>query len=250
MPSIFHRSRRNSAKDLPRVRSFTAGRDLSPRRPHLRHTSLRSGDETNVASSTGVFPTQEFTRTYAFRGHPPSTDMRMVRRFHDRCPTSGTGPSTARGGSLSQDNRPNPRTPSGNGFPPDLTDCQGVLVQAPMPSVLRCWISPGWHIGLSVDEFGDWPRLDDCGPGLGGIAGALVACHHRPGRVSVCGYLVDTWCLGVKNALGPRLMNDRRLPRIRERFFAAFDADPVPAPIELVRHLVWGAVGTAHGVGI
>ncbi len=121
--------------------------------------------------------------------------------------------------------------------------------QAPMPSVLRCWISPGWHIGLSVDEFGDWPRLDDCGPGLGGIAGALVACHHRPGRVSVCGYLVDTWCLGVKNALGPRLMNDRRLPEFRERFFAAFDADPVPAPIELVRHLVWGAVDYARGLG-
>jgi hypothetical protein len=44
-------------------------------------------------------------------------------------------------------------------------------------------------------------------------------------------------------------MNDRRLPEFRERFFAAFDADPVQAPIELVRHLVWGAVEYARGLG-
>ena len=61
--------------------------------------------------------------------------------------------------------------------------------------------------------------------------------------MSVCGYLVDTWCLGAKNALGPKLMNEHRLPEFRERFFAAFDADPMQAPIELVQHLVWGAGG-------
>jgi hypothetical protein len=44
-------------------------------------------------------------------------------------------------------------------------------------------------------------------------------------------------------------MNDRRLPEFRESFFAAFDADPVQAPIELVRHLVWGAVEYAHELG-
>lgn len=118
-----------------------------------------------------------------------------------------------------------------------------------VPSVLGCWVSPGWHIGLGVEEFGDWPRPDDCESGHGGIVGALVARHFRPGRVSVCGYLVDTWCLGVKNALGPRLMSDRRLPEFRKTFFGAFDGEPVQAPIELVRHLVWGAVDYARGLG-
>ena len=105
-------------------------------------------------------------------------------------------------------------------------------MQAPLSSVVGCWVSPGWSIGLRVEGFADWPTTapEDCEPGHGGIAGALVARRHRPGRVSVCGYLVDTWCLGVKNALGPRLMNERRLPEFRERFFAAFDADPVRQP--------------------
>jgi hypothetical protein len=44
-------------------------------------------------------------------------------------------------------------------------------------------------------------------------------------------------------------MNERRLPEFRRRFFAAFDADPVQAPIELVQHLVWGAVEYARGLG-
>jgi hypothetical protein len=121
--------------------------------------------------------------------------------------------------------------------------------EAPPSAVLGCWVSPGWRIGLSVEGFDDWPAADDCDPGHAGIVGALVARRHRPGRVSVCGYLVDTWCLGVKNALGPRLMNERRLPELRERLFAAFDADPVQAPIELVQHLVWGAVDYARTLG-
>jgi hypothetical protein len=127
-----------------------------------------------------------------------------------------------------------------------------VTAEAPPSPVVGCWVSPGWQIGLSVEGvqgFDDWPAADDCQPGHGGIVGALVARRHRPGKVSVCGYLVDTWCLGVKNALGPEMMNERRLPEFRGRFFAAFDADPLPAPIELVQHLVWGAVEYARGLG-
>lgn len=41
-----------------------------------------------------------------------------------------------------------------------------------------------------------------------------VARRHRTNRLSVCGYLVDSYCLGVKNALGPRVMRDRDLPRL------------------------------------
>lgn len=37
---------------------------------------------------------------------------------------------------------------------------------------------------------------------------------HRQRRVSVCGCLVDVYCLGVKNALGPDIMNERDLPAV------------------------------------
>ena len=37
-----------------------------------------------------------------------------------------------------------------------------------------------------------------------GLVTALVARAHRHDSVSVCVYLVDVYCLGVKNATGPR----------------------------------------------
>ena len=69
--------------------------------------------------------------------------------------------------------------------------------------------------------------------------------------MSVCGYLVDVYCLGVKDALGPDVMNDRDLPAFLRMFFSAFgDATaPIEAPLDLARHLVWGAVDHARRLG-
>ncbi|HET9254367.1 MAG TPA: hypothetical protein VFO16_04080, partial [Pseudonocardiaceae bacterium] len=77
----------------------------------------------------------------------------------------------------------------------------------------------------------------------------VVARRHRPRRVSVCGYLVDAYCLGVKNALGPEIMNDRDLPGFLDMFFRGYNEAPVDAPLELARHLVWGAIDYARSLG-
>lgn len=121
----------------------------------------------------------------------------------------------------------------------------------PEPAVIGCWVSPNWSAGLTVQGHQDWPARDVADIGFGGLAGVMVARRHRPRRVSVCGYLVDGYCLGVKNALGPEVLNDRDLPGFVGRFFQAFkDAgEPVEAPLELARHLVWGAVDYARELG-
>ena len=78
--------------------------------------------------------------------------------------------------------------------------------------------------------------------GMTGLAAVVVARRHRPQRVSVCGYLVDTFCLGVKNTLGPELMHERDLPGFLHTFLTSFEAvgQPLAVPLELGRHLVWG----------
>lgn len=63
----------------------------------------------------------------------------------------------------------------------------------------------------------------------------LVARKHRHDKVSVCGYLADVYCLGVKNALGPEIVDDVGLPEFVRGFFSGYDGDPVEAPIELAR---------------
>ena len=113
---------------------------------------------------------------------------------------------------------------------------------APEPAVVGCWVSPGWSAHLTVDGAEEWADAPLPEEGMTGLAAVVVARRHRPQRVLVCGYLVDTFCLGVKNTLGPELMNERDLPGFLHAFFTGFEAlgPPLAVPLELGRHLVWG----------
>jgi hypothetical protein len=122
---------------------------------------------------------------------------------------------------------------------------------APEPAVFGCWVSPGWSRNLTIGGNRDWPDLPVPDDGPAGIACVAVARRHLPHRVSVCGYLVDTYCLGVKNALGPEVMNERDLAGFLRDYFAAFEdvGGSLAVPLELARHLVWGAINHARGLG-
>lgn len=117
------------------------------------------------------------------------------------------------------------------------------------PGLAGCWVSPGWSTGLTVDGHPEWPDIADKHAADGGVATVLVARRERPHRVSVCGYLLDVYCLGVKNTLGPRTMSDSDVGRFVKRYFAIFDEPALPAPPELAHHLVFGAVDYARGLG-
>src|SRR3954464_7406988 len=82
---------------------------------------------------------------------------------------------------------------------------------------------------------------------------ASLSCSSRGAgrgdRISVCGYLVDTFCLGVKNVIGPELMRKRQLASFARAYFMAFPGGALRAPVELAQHLVHGAVAFAAGLG-
>ncbi len=116
--------------------------------------------------------------------------------------------------------------------------------------VVGCWISPGWSRELLIHRRAGWDDVDDRADAPpGGLALVLVARAGRRDRVSVCGYLVDTFCLGVKNTIGPERMRRRELLSFSRTYFRAFPSPPLPAPIEQAQHLVHGAVAFAAGLG-
>ncbi|MCW2917843.1 MAG: hypothetical protein JWN52_5911 [Actinomycetia bacterium] len=121
--------------------------------------------------------------------------------------------------------------------------------EAPEPEVVGCWISPTWSTGLTFGGHPDWPLHQDPESGTDGLASVLVAREHRYGKVSVCGYLVDVYCLGVKNAVGPRIMEEPALRKYTRDYFDGYRGDPIPAPIELAREVVFGSIEYARGLG-
>ncbi len=120
---------------------------------------------------------------------------------------------------------------------------------SPKPGVVGCWVSAGWSYGLGVEGQADWLRLGTSGVGLTGLVCALVAWEHRYDQVLCCTYLLDVWCLGVKDTIGPRKMDAAELTAFRSMCFGGYEQDPLPAPLELVQHLVWGSVDFARSLG-
>jgi len=83
---------------------------------------------------------------------------------------------------------------------------------------------------------------------------ALDQARHgasRPAsRAVACGFLVDAFCLGFKNAVGPLVMGEGSLDDHRRRYFQGYDEPPATVPVELAQHLVHGAVAYARGLGL
>ncbi len=120
---------------------------------------------------------------------------------------------------------------------------------SPGADVVECWVNVGWSTGLSIAGHPDW-RDPGADGGTEGLVSAIVARRRRHRHsATVCVYLVDAYCLGVKNVIGPNQMKDQALRRFTDHVFSAYEAPPVSAPIELVRDLVLGAAEYAQGLG-
>jgi hypothetical protein len=132
-----------------------------------------------------------------------------------------------------------------------LVRSAAILAQAraPEPPLVGCWVSPNWNIGLAFGDHPDWPVHEDPPAGSDGLVAVLVARRYRHDKVSVCGYLADVYCLGVKNALGPEIMDELALREFLRQYFSGYHGDPLEAPIELARQLVFGSLEYARGLG-
>ncbi|MFA3843434.1 hypothetical protein [Streptomyces aureus] len=116
----------------------------------------------------------------------------------------------------------------------------------------RCWVNAGWSRSVDLESAPQWAGLD---PGacdaeeVRGLVAVLVAADStRSTKVQVAGFLLDVWCLGVKNALASEPMSESRLAGHRGLYFSAYEGH-VPVPADLARALVFGAAAYARGFG-
>jgi hypothetical protein len=138
-----------------------------------------------------------------------------------------------------------------------VRDVVGVLngavqVSAPGRGEPRCWVNAGWSRSVDLEGAPQWAGLD---PGASdaeevrGLVAVLVAAEStRSSKAQVAGFLLDVWCLGVKNALPAEQMTPSQLAAHQHAYFSAFEGH-VQVPAELGRALVFGAADYARGLG-
>lgn len=113
----------------------------------------------------------------------------------------------------------------------------------------QCWVNAGWSAGLTVDDHPEWRDDYEPEPGCSGLVSVLIARDAGRSRLSVCGYLVDVYCLGVKNVVGPLVMSARQSDEFTCQFFGAYPEPPLAATLALAQDLVCGAVEYARSLG-
>jgi len=117
-------------------------------------------------------------------------------------------------------------------------------------TLIGCWISPDWSSSVQAPKRPDWPgSAPSERTANSGLVSVLVARERGGPKTGVCLYLVDTWCLGLKNAAGPQSVDRRRLTGCIEQIFGNWDKPPLQVPLELARQIIYGAIGYARELG-
>jgi hypothetical protein len=117
------------------------------------------------------------------------------------------------------------------------------------PPLAGCWVNRGWAAGLTVAGHTDWPDVGATAETAGSGLVSILVARDRSASASVCGLLVDVWCLGVKDTLGPKSVDRRKLPEFRDTYYRTYEQPPLAAPLELARHVVFGAIAYARELG-
>jgi hypothetical protein len=106
----------------------------------------------------------------------------------------------------------------------------------------------GWSSSVGFDGHPEWPDPDSGESGGSGLVIVVVA-RDGDGSARVREYLVDTSCLGVKDALGPKPVERRKLPSLCADAFHCYPGTPVQVPLVLAQQIVFGAVAYARRLG-
>lgn len=101
---------------------------------------------------------------------------------------------------------------------------------ARLPPVVQCCVNWDAAADLLGPRSSDRDKNENLGPGL---AKVVVARSERDDRFEACAYLVDYWCLGVKDAIEPRTLSTSEYAYMLDKLYEAevqgiADGEPLP----------------------
>ncbi len=87
--------------------------------------------------------------------------------------------------------------------------------------------------------FGNWRGSSAAPDGVGGLAQIFVT-RVEGNQYLVGSYLVDYWCLGVKNVLGPRKLNRTKYEAMVEKTYSKFQQNYQEITLEQAQAIIFG----------
>ena len=97
--------------------------------------------------------------------------------------------------------------------------------------------------------FGLGRGSEEAPDGVGGLAQIFVT-RVEGNQYLVGSYLVDYWCLGVKNALKPRKLNRTKYEAMVKKAYAKFHQDYREITLSQAQAIIFGAVEYAQKLGL
>jgi hypothetical protein len=78
----------------------------------------------------------------------------------------------------------------------------------------------------------------------------LILARQAGSKLQVCSFLIDYWCLGIKNALGPRKLGTEQLTEYIQRTYSAFGETGFELTIEQAWSIIGGSIAYAQSLGL
>jgi hypothetical protein len=86
----------------------------------------------------------------------------------------------------------------------------------------------------------------DINRGLGLVVIARVARYNQ---IVLCSYLLDVWCLGVKDAMPPRTVDRTKFKEVAQQLFNLFPGEPQSCPLEVAQGMIFSACEYSESLG-
>jgi hypothetical protein len=115
--------------------------------------------------------------------------------------------------------------------------------------VFQCLVNQSCLVNLLPNRQANATTSSDDDFGVG-FAAVMMAREVGFNRLDVIGCLVDYWCLGVKDTLGPRQIDLTSYRKLVEMFYGRFPNNATEEiSLELAQAIVFGGVAYAESLG-
>ena len=125
---------------------------------------------------------------------------------------------------------------------------QDRLDRGEMDPIYECLVSGTFPDDRFLTLGQQRPKKSDSMDELGGLTIVVVARKSRPGKLMICTYLVDYYCLGIKNVIGPKQILESEYPKFKAKCFMAFDKEPKVITTEQAQAIVLSSLAYANSL--